>query len=76
MTTRIPHRGLRATEHQEREQARSYLSHYPVSTSDVFLEIFFEEEAIVYSGNEVLKLAHEFFRVPKQVSELPLVLAL
>lgn len=49
---------LRATEHQEREQARSYLSLCPVSTLDVFLEIFFEE-AVVYSGSEVLKLAHE-----------------
>lgn len=58
MTTRIPHRGLRATE-QEQEQARSYLSLCPVSTADVFLEIFFEEEAVVYSGSEVLKLAHE-----------------
>lgn len=59
MTTRILHRGLRATEHQEQEQARSYLSLCPVSTADVFLEIFFEEEAVVYSGSEVLKLAHE-----------------
>lgn len=32
---------LTAIEHQEREQARSYLSLCPVSTLDVFLEIFF-----------------------------------